>query len=313
MRFGIQLHGSFPMRLYPELAREVERHPFAELTVHDVVWWRPVWPILTLAAQATERVLIGPDVTHPYLTHPAFIAQNLAGIDELSGGRAILGVGRGSLLEPLGIKRTDAAERVRETVEMVRRLLGGERTEFRGKHFQAGAPAAFLWAPPRAEIPVFVGAFADGTVEACAAWAEEIRPPATWDTRYFEHLRQVAEASAAAAGRRVRLGAEVWTVVGDDRPAARALGRQVLARFLPSMAAMTRFYEVDPEEARGGPEAISDRTLDLFVATGPPDEIAEGVRRLGAAGAETVTFSGRLGEDPLRAIRQLGELVSRLG
>jgi 5,10-methylenetetrahydromethanopterin reductase len=313
LRFGIQLHGSFAMGLYPELAREVERHPFAELTVHDVVWWRPVWPILTLVAQATERVLIGPDVTHPYLTHPAFIAQNLAGLDELTGGRVIFGIGRGSLLEPLGIKRTDAAERVRETVELVRRLLGGERTEFRGKHFQAAAPAAFLWAPPRAEIPVFVGAFADGMVEACAAWADEIRPPATWDTRYFKHLKEVADRSARAASRQVRLGCEVWTVVDDDRAAARALGRQVLKRFLPSMEAMTGLYEIDPEEMKGGPEAISDRTLDLFVATGSTEEIADGVARLGAAGAETVTFSGRLGEDPLRAIRQLGELVSRLG
>src|SRR5262249_13259094 len=42
-RFAVQLHGTFPMRMYPELARAVERHPFAELTVHDVLWWRPVW------------------------------------------------------------------------------------------------------------------------------------------------------------------------------------------------------------------------------------------------------------------------------
>src|SRR5262249_33302411 len=44
-RFAVQLHGTFPMRAYPELARAVERHPFAELTVHDVLWWRPVWPL----------------------------------------------------------------------------------------------------------------------------------------------------------------------------------------------------------------------------------------------------------------------------
>jgi alkanesulfonate monooxygenase SsuD/methylene tetrahydromethanopterin reductase-like flavin-dependent oxidoreductase (luciferase family) len=52
------------------LARAVERLPVQELTVHDVVWWRPVWPILTLVAANTERVRLGPDVTHPYLRHP---------------------------------------------------------------------------------------------------------------------------------------------------------------------------------------------------------------------------------------------------
>jgi alkanesulfonate monooxygenase SsuD/methylene tetrahydromethanopterin reductase-like flavin-dependent oxidoreductase (luciferase family) len=111
----------------------------------------------------------------------------------------------------------------------------------------------------------------------------------------------------------VSVGCEVWTIVGDDRVAARLLGRQVLARYLSSMKAMTDFYAVDPAEIAGGAEAISDRTLDLFVAAGTSDDIAEGVERLKAAGAETVTFSGRLGEDPRRAVSLLGELVSRLG
>jgi len=313
VRFGIQLHGSFPMQLYPELAREVERHPFEELTVHDVVWWRPVWQILALVGQATERVLVGPDVTHPYLMHPVAIAQNLAGLDELTGGRAVLGIGRGSLLEPLHIKRSDAAERVRETVEIVGRLLAGERTEFRGRHYTIEAPAALLWAPPRPEIPTFVGAFGDEMVRSAAAWAGDIRPPGTWDTRHFARLKEIAERAAAQAGRQVSVGCEVWTVVGDDRAAARLLGRQVLSRYLGSMKAMTDFYEVDAAEIAGGAEAISDRTLDLFVAAGAPGDIGEGVERLRAAGAETVTFSGRLGDDPRRSIRSLGELISRLG
>jgi alkanesulfonate monooxygenase SsuD/methylene tetrahydromethanopterin reductase-like flavin-dependent oxidoreductase (luciferase family) len=79
------------------------------------------------------------------------------------------------------------------------------------------------------------------------------------------------------------------------------------------MKAMTDFYEVDDEEIKGGAEAISDRTLDLFVAAGTPAQVAAGVERLRAAGAESLTFSGRLGEDPRRAIRTLGELVTRLG
>jgi 5,10-methylenetetrahydromethanopterin reductase len=241
------------------------------------------------------------------------IAQNLAGLDELTGGRAVLGIGRGSLLEPLHIRRREAAERVRETVEIVRRLLAGERTEFRGRHYQIDAPAALLWAPPRPEVPVFVGAFGDEMVRAAAAWCGDIRPPGTWDVRYFERLKGVAQRAAAEAGRNLSVGCEVWTVVGEDRAAARLLARQVLARYLGSMKAMTDFYQVDPAQIEAGAEAISERTLDLFVAAGTIDEIADGVERLRAAGAETVTFSGRLGEDPRRAIKSLGELVSRLG
>ena len=313
MRYGIQLHGSFPMHLYPALAREVERHGFDELTVHDVVWWRPVWPILALIGQATEHVRVGPDVTHPYLMHPAAIAQNLAGLDELTDGRAVLGIGRGSLLEPLGIKREDAAERVRETVELIQRLLAGERTEFRGRHFKVEAQAAFLWVPPRPAVPVFVGAFGDRMVEAAAQWADEIRPPATWDARYFARLKERVEKAGAVLGRGVSVGCEVWLSLDRDRAAARALGRQVLARYLSSMKAMTDFYEVDADEIAGGPESISDRTLDMFVAAGDPDDVAAGLEKLKGAGPASITFSGRLGPDPFAAIRLLGEIVSRLG
>jgi 5,10-methylenetetrahydromethanopterin reductase len=303
VKFGIQLHGSFPMQLYPALAREVERHPFEELTVHDVVWWRPVWQILALLGQATERVLVGPDVTHPYLTHPVAIAQNLAGLDELTDGRAVLGIGRGSLLEPLHIRRTDAAERVRETVEIVRRLLAGERTEFQGRHYQIDAPASLLWAPPRPEVPTFVGAFGEDMVTKAASWAADIRPPGTWDTRYFSRLRELAKKAAGETGREISVGCEVWTIVDEDRDAARLLGRQVLSRYLGSMKAVTDFYEVDPAEISGGAEAISDRTLDLFVAAGTPNEIEAGVERLRAAGRSCLCTAAAVASAWSRAAR----------
>lgn len=280
--FGIQLHGTFPMAAYPALARAVEEQPFDELTAHDVVWWRPVWPILTLLAANSERVYLGPDVTHPLLVHPVVTAASLAALDELSGGRAVLGVGRGSLLEPLGIRPARPAQ-VRQLVEEVERHLA----------------AGFNWQPPRARVPVFVGAFGPAMLEeACGGWAEEIRPPGVWDTRFFETVRK------QVAGR-TRLGCEVWTVVDRDRERARELGRTVLARYLPAMAAMARFYGVDP-----GERPIPDRTLDLFVACGTPADVARGVERLLAAGPEAVTFSGRLGPDPEYAIRELGRIVA---
>lgn len=284
-RFAVQLHGAFAMRDYQALARAVERHPFAELNVHDVVGSRPVWPILTLIGAATERVLVGPDVTHPLLVHPIVTAASLAALDELTGGRAVLGVGRGSLTERLGIPPA-APARVRDLVRDVERHLAQD----------------VAWRGTARRIPVFVGAFGPRTIElACQGWADEIRPPGAWDPRFLEDVRR------RVAGR-TAVGCEVWTVVDRDRERARDLGRQVLARFLPSMGAMTGFYGVDPHE-----RPISDRTLDLFVAAGTPADVERGVDRLVAAGATTVTFSGRLGADPLWAVETLGDMVAARG
>lgn len=286
-RFGVQLHGSFPMPEYPALARAVERFEvFEELTVHDVVWWRPVWPILTLVAEHTERVLVGPDVTHPYLVHPAVTAQSVAAIDELSGGRAVLGVGRGSFLEPLGLRRADSLRRVRALVEEVQALLAGTHEV-----------ARLNWEPPRRRLPVFVGAFGEEMVRSVGGWAEEVRPPGTWRTDYLEHLREFAPGG-------VRLGCDVWLSIDQDRERARELARAQLARFLPQMGAMTRFYGVDPTTP------VSDETLDTFFAAGTPADVERGLRRLLESNPATVVFSGRLGPDPHRSLDLLGRLLS---
>lgn len=319
--FGVQLHGTYPMARYPELARQVESYDFHELTVHDIVWWRPVWPILTLLAEHTERVLVGPDVTHPYLRHPADTAANVAALDELSGGRAILGLGAGSMLDPLCIRIEKPLQAVRETAELTRRLLARDRTPFRGELFRAEAQAQFFWEPPRPHVPVFVGAYAPRMVEDAPSWADELRPPGIWRPEFFLDVRR--RAREAAADPNFPVGCDVWISVGRDRDEARALGRRILAQFLPLdvFAPQVAFHEIDPHEvdavrtamAAGdtgrAASAISDRTLDTFVASGDARDIAQGLEGLVGAGPSTVTFSGRLGPDPRVALELLGREV----
>ena len=62
---------------------------------------------LTAIALATERILLGPGITNPYVRHPGVTAAAVATIDELSGGRAFVGLGAGGglTLDPLGIDR----------------------------------------------------------------------------------------------------------------------------------------------------------------------------------------------------------------
>ena len=319
--FGIQLHGTYPMQRYAELARQVESYGFHELTVHDIVWWRPVWPILTLVAEHTERVLVGPDVTHPYLRHPAETAANVAAIDELSGGRAILGLGAGSMLGPLGIAIEKPLQAVRETAQLTQRLLARDRTPFHGQLFRADEQAQLFWEPPRDRVPVFVGAYAPRMVEDAPRWADELRPPGIRSPEFFLDVRR--RARAAAADPNFPVGCDVWVSVGVDRDEARALGRRILAQFLPLdvFAPQVEFHAVDAAEvatvraamaagdvARAA-AAISDRTLDTFVASGDAADVVRGLEELLDAEPATVTFSGRLGPEPTRALELLGREV----
>jgi len=319
--FGVQLHGTFPMRRYVELARTVESFPFHELTVHDVVWWRPVWLILTLIAEHTERVLVGPDVTHPYLRHPADTATCIAALDELSDGRAILGLGAGSMLDRIGVPIERPLVAVRETAELVQRFLSRDRTPYRGELFTAHEDAQLFWEPVRPRVPTFVGAYAPRMVAEAPRWVDELRPPGMWAPEFFRDVQR--RARAAAGDEHFRVGCDVWISLGDGRDEARALGRRILAQFLalPVFRPHVEFHEIDRAEieAVGGAmragdvvaaaRLVSDATLDTFVAAGTVADVVSGLERLLDAEPSTVTFSGRLGPDPERALELLGRDV----
>jgi 5,10-methylenetetrahydromethanopterin reductase len=289
--------------------------------VHDVVWWRPVWPILTLIAEHTERVLVGPDVTHPYLRHPVDTAACVAALDELSGGRVILGLGAGSMLDKIHVPAERPLVAVRETAELVQRMLSRDRTPYEGARFRAREDAQFFWEPLRPRVPTFVGAFAPRMVAEAPKWADELRPPAVWAPDFFLDVQR--RAREAAGEDAFRVGCDVWISLGDDRGEARALGRRILAQFLPlrSFRPQVEFWEIDPGEVAAVGEAmrtgdmaaaarhVSDPTLDTFVAAGNVPDVVAGLERLLDAGPATVTFSGRLGPDADRALELLGREV----
>ena len=84
---------------YVELARVAEAGGFDVVSVyHDMFFQPAIYPLL-LMAQATSRVRLGPAALNPFTLHPVEIAGQIAALDAVSGGRAYLGLVRGSWLE----------------------------------------------------------------------------------------------------------------------------------------------------------------------------------------------------------------------
>ena len=100
--------------------------------IADQTFTTSIYPVLALAAHMTKRIRLGTCVTNPYVCHPAFHANAGANIDELSKGRFILGIGAGdaTTIRSLGLKYERPAQTVRESVEVIRRLLRGEKVTF---------------------------------------------------------------------------------------------------------------------------------------------------------------------------------------
>src|SRR4051794_18965122 len=110
-----------------EYAHHIEDLGLGTLWYADERFYREPYVGLAACALATSRLLLGTCVTDPYTRHPALTAAAIASLDELSNGRAVLGLGAGiSGYNNLGITLERPAIRLREAITMVRRLLAGE-------------------------------------------------------------------------------------------------------------------------------------------------------------------------------------------
>ncbi|WP_242891714.1 LLM class flavin-dependent oxidoreductase [Actinomadura litoris] len=323
MEYFLQLHGNLPLDAYPVLAARAEELGFEDVSLHDVLFRRPVWPVLCDMARATSRVLVGPNVTHPYLSHPVQLAANLAHLDELSGGRAVLGLGRGSMYEMVGRTNPATLDGLREAVDVIRTLVEGGGGPYDGEVFQLRKDAKLHFGTGR-RVPVYLGAMGPKGARLAGAHCDGLRAAAQWHPGYASLLKEHMEAGAKEAGRaadEVRFVAENWTFVHPDRELARREARSLLATFLPHLGAPLAFHGVPESEIEAARAAkrdgaterlaeISDRTLDLFMAAGDADDLRAGLDRLEAAGHTAVSFSGQLGPDTSLALEIIGEAIA---
>jgi 5,10-methylenetetrahydromethanopterin reductase len=324
MHYSLQLHGNLDIDAYPVLTRRAEQLGFADLTIHDVLLRRPVWPVLCDVARASEQLLIGPNVTHPHLQHPAVIAANIAHLDELSGGRAVVGIGRGSLYEIVGRTLPRGYESLAEAVAVIRALLRGETAGVDGETFSLAPNQAFTFGEPR-DVPVFLGVYGRKGAELAGQIADGVRSAAQWDPAWMTQFRGWLAESAERAGRdpdSVELTVENWTYLHPDRDLARTAARRLLCNFLPYLGTMLEFYKIPDQEVDAARavtldgqldrvDEISDSTVDRFMAAGDADDLRRGLDNWEAAGFSTVSFSGALGPDTDLALDMIGAEIER--
>jgi len=127
-----------PVSELVELARLAEQLGCGRCWVYDEgLVTRDVYVTLTAIALATGSIRLGPGITNPYVRHPGATATAIATLDELSGGRAFVGIGAGGglTLRPMGIEQTKPLAAVRDMVTALRGLFAGETVDLDGDVF----------------------------------------------------------------------------------------------------------------------------------------------------------------------------------
>lgn len=285
-RTGVWFFPDAEARRTVALAERAEALGLDELWLGDEGPARDPFGLLAAAAVRTGRLRLGVAVTNPYLRHPAITAVAAMTVHELSGGRAILGLGPGGgiALGPLGITRDRPLARTRETLRIVRAVASGVDTDgYRLPARPFTAPTLPVWIGSRGEgFNRYASAAADGAflagvpipvLETAIGWARSRRPieialylGVAFTDEDVEAVRPrlVFSLLDAPAINRASLGIETEDAraaaaayaAGDDTPARRLITDAVLDQVL----------------LRGTPDAVGRRLANL-VARHRPDSV----------------------------------------
>jgi 5,10-methylenetetrahydromethanopterin reductase len=325
VRFSLRFNNDLPLATYPELARRAEQAGFDAFWVSDDLFLRSVWVILAACAQATERIQLGTCIVNPYTEHPAEMAMAAATLDELSGGRLLLGLSSGAndFLNWVGLHADKPVAAVGETIAALRRLFTGDRSHPDGRFLNGWTGEAYLRFPAR-QIPIYVGAMSPRMLELIGSTADG-GLPLLFPPEHFSDVLGYVKRGAAQAGRDLAsldLAACIWCSVSTDRAAAENALRQKVAyyghalsplilkrlgveraEFEPIQQAM--MVDRDPERAMA---LVTPAMLQIGIA-GSAAELIPRLEHLVSQGARHLSFGPPLGPDPLEAIDVLGREV----
>jgi probable F420-dependent oxidoreductase len=302
MQFGFTLKPDHSIERTLALTRQAEAAGFEHGWLFDShVLWRDPYPLLTLMAGATTTLRLGTCVTNPATREPSVTASALAVLNEISGGRMDLGIGRGDSARRVLGKGPTTMKDLEEAVHVIRALVEGRPVEYEG------ATLELPWTRGD-RLPVWIAGYGPVALKLTGRIADgamlQIGDPDL--VRWF--ASQV-KASAREAGREpdaVRIMAAAPAHVGD-----RAAGRDRV-RWFPALVSnhvvdlVNKYPREDlPEELTtyirgresydylhhaevGSTNAafVTDEIVDRFAIVGTVDEHIERLRALAAAGVD---------------------------
>jgi F420-dependent oxidoreductase-like protein len=263
----------------------------AERLGYDSVWSAEAYgsdaaTVLAFLAAGTTRIRLGSAIFQMPARSAAMTAMTAASIDQLSGGRMLLGIGSSGPQVAEGWHGQRFArqlQRTREYVAVVRMALARERLEFHGETIELplpdgpGKPLKLMIAPVQERIPIYLAAIGPKNTELAGEIADGWIPT-FFSPEHVSSFRELLEEGAARAGRTLEgfdIAPVVNAYVSDDLEHARDLMRPALALYIGGMGSREQnFYNQLVQ--RYGFEAEAREIQDLYLA-GKKEEAAAAI------------------------------------
>ena len=279
-----------------------------ELVATGEAWGPSTVPWITLLAAHTESIRIGTSILNVYSRSPGAIAQEFAALEMISGGRMVCGLGSSGhrVIEHFhGVPFKKPLRRIREYVEIINRLIKGERLEYEGELFSLQRGFRLDYDRPRDHVPVYIAAITPKSIRQTGEIADGIFP-IHWPKGRFSSLQKDLDDAATAAGRpansvTIAPFTNVYVQDGKNDDAFWQAARQPLFHYINRMGDFywnmlaDNGFEAEVSASRdawrardrdGAMAAISTDMVREIQVIGPMASVAEQLAERSASGAE---------------------------
>lgn len=332
-----------------ELIQEYERNGLELVAIPEAYSFDAVSQLGYIAAK-TEKIELMSAILQLYTRTPSLTAMTAAGIDFVSGGRFILGLGVSGpqVIEGFhGVKYDAQLGRTREVIEICRQVWKREPVEFRGSHYKIpltkedggsglGKPLKIINHPVRSEIPISIAALGPKSVAQVAELANGWQPlffhPGKARQVWGDSLDEGLSKRDPALGE-LDVQLQIAFHLGEPSPEQIGVVRNQLALYVGGMGARDKNfynqlackygYEAEAKEIQDlylsgqkqeAAAAVPDDLVDAISLVGDEDAIRRQLRAMWDGGVRTLLLNplASTPDERVSQVRRLSELTAEL-
>jgi 5,10-methylenetetrahydromethanopterin reductase len=312
MRFSYCMLPDYPLDDAIDMIKTADELGFYACYSVDETWHKDLWVLFAAAARETENIRFGPNVTHVFLREPTLICQQMATLDELTGGRTeiVVSTGNFGLLAQYDIDWAGRKplSRLKEAIQVMRTFLDEGAITFEGDFFKYSGLYTFA-RPVQDRIPIKMGAMkGPRSFQTAGELADGMHQALAYSREAYDYSSENLKLGAEKAGRdwtELDNGAWVVTVVSEDSAAAKQAARILVAFYISSMPPeQLARHGIDASELAPVVEALGGgdvkKAISLFEPhyaeklslAGTPEEVVEKIKTdLEPAGVNHMIFS----------------------
>jgi len=320
--FGVAMTGVYPVREAVQMAQTAEKLGVGSVWYAEDYFFRGGIPYMAAAALETKTIRIGLGVINPYSRHPALIAMEFAAIDELSNKRTVFGLGSGVpfWMSQMGYDVKKPLSRTRACVELVRKVMTGEKINHEDEFFVA-KDIQLVFKPVRTHVPIYLAFEGKQGLQLCGEIGDGCILSIFNTPSYIKFAWEQVREGAKKAGRKLdnfEMVSYLPMVIDDDMDKAVSIASKFMAMYVPhsqgggplmSHAGIseeeTLAFRKAAEQGKDVAKLLTEKQVTTLGVVGDVESCTKRIQEIVRAGASTPVLFPVPGTNVLETVKTI--------